>query len=147
MNLAPFDMDSQNSGSNPRQATGLSHETENGILKVFVRGSVALSDVTAYVTRYQDIWTAHSRILWDLREFDPSALSSSDILNIQHAFGEILDLRTVGRSAVLISKELDLVVRVALALGDDQRQPIQLSSFLDESQALTWLATDDFTGK
>ena len=138
MNLAQLDMESQNSGNTPK-TTGISHETENATLKVLLRGSVALSEVTAYVTRYQDVWIAHSKVLWDLRGFDPSGVSSNDILNIRHAFGEIMELRTGGRSAVLVSKELDLVARVALALGENHEGPVQLRSFLDETQALKWL--------
>ncbi len=139
MNLAPFDMDRQNSGINPGSAYGVSHESDNDTLKVFVRGSVPLSEVTAHVTRFQDVWIAHSKILWDLREFDPSEVTSSDILNIQHAFAEIMALRAGSRSAVLIGKELDLVARITLALSENQDGSIQLRTFLDETQSLSWL--------
>jgi hypothetical protein len=132
-------MDGQNSSNDKRDAAGISHMACNGTLRVSVSGSVELQTVTAYVIRHQEIWAAHAWILWDLRQFDPSGITSADILNIRHAFGEIMDLRAGGRSAILVSKELDLVVRVAMALQPQQDSPVELRSFLDEADALAWL--------
>ncbi len=136
-------MGRQNSGGSNEKVAGLSHESENGTLTVFVRGSVSLATATAYATRHQQTWSAHDRILWDLRDFDPSGVTSSDILNIQHAFAEIMDLRTGGRSALLVGKELDQVARVALALyeskGEKQAGPITVRSFQNAAQAVEWL--------
>jgi len=118
---------------------GLKHEVLDGILWVSVWGSVGLQAVTAYATRHQKIWSEQDRVLWDLRRFDPSGITSKDVLNIQHAFAEIMDLRGGGRSAVLIGKELELVVRVTLVLQEGPDGPVQIRSFLDEAQALAWL--------
>ena len=132
-------MDGQNSGNHNRDAPGISHKACDGTLRVFVRGSVELQTVTAYVVRHQEIWAASTRILWDLRQFDPSGITSADILNIGHAFGEIMDLRAGGRSAILVSQELNLVVKVAMALHPLQESPVELRSFLDQADALAWL--------
>ena len=117
----------------------ITHEVRSGILWVILTGSVSLPAVTAYATLHQDLWSENSKILWDLRAFDPSGISSQDILNIQHAFAEVMALRPGGRSAVVVGKELDLVARVALALWDDQGSPVNIRSFLDDESACSWL--------
>lgn len=132
-------MDRQKGSGGSGDAAGVTHEVHNDTLQVYVRGSVDLPTITAYATRHQDVWSSHSKILWDLRNFDPSGISSKDILNIQHAFAEIMNLRAGGRSAVLVNKELDLVARVAMALPENQNSPIELRSFLDEALAREWL--------
>ena len=138
-NLAPFDMDCQKNAGGNGVTAGIKHQSQNGVLRVSVWGSVALSDVTAYVTRHQDEWAAHARVCWDLREFDPSGITSADILNIRHAFAEILDLRSGGRSAVIVSRELNLVTKVAMAMSENRQGPVDVRSFLDPSAALAWL--------
>jgi hypothetical protein len=132
-------MDGQDSSGCPEAAASITHRICRGTLKVIVSGPVGLQDVTAYVTRHQEIWAAHDKVLWDLRQFNPSGVSSADILNIRHAFGEIIDMRAGGRSAVLVSKDLNLVVRVAMALREDRDFPLEMRSFLDEAEALSWL--------
>jgi len=132
-------MDRQKSSGGGGDAPGVTHEVRNDTLHVCVRGSVDLPAITAYATRHQDVWPSHAKILWDLRKFDPSGISSKDILNIPHAFAEIMNLRAGGRSAVLVSKELELVTRVAMALFENQPAQIELRSFLDEAVAKEWL--------
>ena len=132
-------MDRQKDSTGGGAAGSISHEVLEGTLWVRVVGSLDLTDVTAYVTRHQAEWASRDRILWDLRNFDPSGVTSNDILNIQHAFGEIMELRAGGRSAVVLRKELDLVVRVAMALREHQSGHIELRSFLDEAEAVAWL--------
>ena len=139
MNLAPFDMDGQDSSGGPEDTPGITHRICNGTLLVIVSGSVSLQAITAYVTRHQEVWAAQKKVLWDLRQFDPSGVTSADILNIPHAFGEIIDMRAGGRSAVLVSKELNLVVKVAMALRQEGDFPLEIRSFLDEAEALSWL--------
>ncbi len=128
-------MDSQTDGKEPT----ISHEEHDGLLRVAVAGLATLSFVTAYATRFQDVWTRHPRILWDLRGADPTALSSEDILNINHAFGEIMDLRAGGRTALLISKDVELIAKIAIALCEGQEAPVTLRAFLDEQEALDWV--------
>jgi hypothetical protein len=132
-------MDGQNSSDDKNDAASVSHRVCNGTLRVIVSGSARLQTITAYVTRHQEIWAAYARILWDLRPFDPSGITSTDILNIRHAFGEIMELRAGGRSAILVSKELNLVVKIAMALHPEQDSPVALRSFLNEADALAWL--------
>ena len=132
-------MDGQNSSDDRTDAASITHKVCNGTLRVIVSGSVGLQTMTTYVTRHQETWVANARILWDLRQFDPSGITSADILNIRHAFGEIMEMRAGGRSALLVSKELDLVARVALALHPEQESPIEIQSFLAEADALAWL--------
>ena len=132
-------MDRQKSSGGKGDAAGVTHEVRNDTLHVYVSGSVDLPTVTAYATRHQDVWSSHSKILWDLRKFDPSGVSSKDILNIPHAFAEVMSLRAGGRTAVLVNKEMELVARVAMAIYEDQNAPIELRSFLDEAAARDWL--------
>ncbi len=139
MNLARFDMDGQNSSECGGNTAGISHEASEGTLRVTVTGSVSLQTVTAYVTRNQEEWAAHAKVLWDLRQFDPTGVTSQDILNIRHAFGEIIEMRAGGRSAVVVSKELDLVVRVAMALREHNVGHLEIRSFLEEADAQAWL--------
>lgn len=135
-------MDHQNNSGCNGETAGLSHEVQGGILRVSVRGSVGLQTATTYATRHQTVWSEHERILWDLRQFDPSGITSKDILNIQHAFAEIMTLRPGGRSAVLVGEELHVVVRVAMALREEQTTPLHIRAFLDEQEALSWLEPD-----
>ncbi len=121
---------------------GISHEVRGGILRVVLTGSVSLTAATAYATLHQELWSANPGILWDLRAFDPSGISSQDVLNIPHAFAEVMALRPGGRSAVVVGKELDLVARVAIALYDDQENPVTVRSFLEKSAACDWLKSD-----
>lgn len=134
-------MDSQNESGNGNGGH-ISHEVRDGILWVSVTGRVSLSTATTYATVHQDLWQGSTRILWDLRAFDPSGVSSQDILNIQHAFAEIAAGRAGGRSAVLVGKELDLVARVAITLSDRPDKPITVRSFLDSEDACRWLMED-----
>jgi len=138
MDSAFLTMDRQNSSGNGK-AGKITHEVNNGVLRVILTGSVNLSAATAYATLHQSDWMENTRILWDLLLFDPSGVTSQDILNIQHAFAEIMSLRPGGRSAVLVNKELDLVARVTLALSDERESPIAVRSFLDEEEAILWL--------
>lgn len=117
----------------------ISHEPRGGLLRVNVSGLVELSTITAYVIRHQQIWTEHSRVLWDLRKTDPTAVTSQDLLNIRHAFAEIMSKRRGGRTAVVVSRDLDLVARLTIALSDDQEAPVTIRSFLREKDAISWL--------
>jgi hypothetical protein len=132
-------MDRQNN-TGSSDAGHMTHEVRSGTLWVTVTGSVGMAAATGYVTSHQEIWSAQSRIVWDLRAFDPSGVSSQDILNIPHAFAEIMELRAGGRTAVIVGKELDLVSRLAIALGEDRKRHISIRSFLDEQSAEAWLA-------
>ena len=143
MNLAPFEMDCSNNAGGDGSSAGINHKSQDGILRVSVQGSIALSDLTVYVTRHQEDWVAHDKVCWDLRHFDPSGITSSDILNIRHAFGEILEQKGSGRSAIVVSKELDLVTRVAMSLSENQQGPITIRSLLDLSEALSWLVDEN----
>ena len=134
-------MDSQND-SGDGNGGHIYHEMRDGILWVILTGRVSLSTATTYATVNQDLWQGSPRILWDLRAFDPSGVSSQDILNIQHAFAEIAAGRAGGRSAVLVGKALDLVARVAITLSDRPDKPVAVRSFLDEEDARRWLKED-----
>ena len=133
--LTGLTMDSQTHGKDPK----ISHEEQHDLLRVSVAGPATLSFVTAYTTRFQDVWSRHPRILWDLRCADPTALSSDDILNINHAFGEIMDLRRGGRTALLIGKEVELIARIAIALCEGRDAPVTFRTFLDQEEALAWI--------
>ncbi|MEM8769868.1 MAG: hypothetical protein AAGE43_20720 [Pseudomonadota bacterium] len=128
-------MDSQTDGKEPT----ISHEEQDGLLRVVVAGPATLAFVTAYATRFQDVWSRYQRILWDLRGADPTVLSSEDILNVNHAFGEIMDLRAGGRTALLISKDVELIAKIAIALCEGRDAPVTLRAFLDEPEALVWV--------
>ena len=117
----------------------ISHEISDGLLRVNVAGVVELAAITAYVIRHQQIWTEHRRVLWDLRKTDPAAVTSQDLLNIRHAFAEIMSKRRGGRTAVVVSRDLDLVARLTIALSDDQESPVTIRSFLREKDAISWL--------
>lgn len=117
----------------------ITHEVRDGILRVIAEGPAVLQTVTTYAVRHQDLWAAHQAILWDLRKLDPSRLSSQDVLNIDQAFAEVMTLKPGGQSAILINKELDLVARIAIALGERQGTPVRIRSFLKEKEAINWL--------
>lgn len=120
----------------------ITHEVRDGILRVCLEGLVGLSEATTYAVRHQELWSAHSAILWDLRKLDPSRMNSQDVLNVDQAFGEIMRERPGGRSAILINKELDLVTRIAIALGDQKDAKVTIRSFLKEKDAINWLQSD-----
>ncbi len=132
-------MDRQKGGTSEKNSEAVSHELTDDYLHVTVTGFVELSTITSYVTKYQDLWTESGCVLWDLRKVDPTGVTSQDILNIDHAFAEIMNLRRGGSTAILISKELDLVARIAIALSDDMDSPIRIRSFLKEKEAIAWL--------
>lgn len=121
------------------QEVQISHESSDGLLKVKVSGPVELQAVTMYTTRFQDVWTRHDRVLWDLSDVDPSAITSDDILNLNHAFDEILRLRAGGKTAVIVAKDLELIANVAIGLCDANSAPVTFSAFLEEDEAIVWL--------
>ena len=128
-------MDSQTEEKEPK----ISHEERDGLLEVTVAGPATLSFVTAYVTRFQDVWTRFPRTLWDLRDADPTALTSEDILNINHAFAEVMDLHPGARTALLIRKDVELIAKIAIALCEGRDAPVALRAFLDAGEAEDWL--------
>ena len=115
------------------------HETSDGLLRAKITGPVEIQNVTMYTTRYQDVWARHDRVLWDLSAVDPSAITSDDVLNLNHAFDEILKLREGGKTAVIVAKDLELVANVALGLCESNHPPVTFNVFLDEDEAVAWL--------
>ena len=121
------------------QPLRISHESQEDLLFVTVEGLVEIPYLTRYVTSHQVVWKKYPGILWDLRDIDPSRITSDDVLNLHHSFAEIAHLRSGGRTALLVSTDLELIAKIAVALCETHHTPIELKTFLDENEAIGWL--------
>ena len=115
------------------------HEAGEDILRVTISGPLDLPRITSYLIQHQEDWSGKKAVLWDLRQADPTPLTSQDILNLDQAFAGIFEMRAGARTALLVGKELETIARISIALYEEREVPITFNSFCRESEAIAWL--------
>lgn len=100
-----------------------------------------MQSLARYAVRHQHLWPVHAGVIWDLRNLDPSAITTEDLLNIEHSFADVLAIRAdIGRrAALLIAPEMETLAGMALAYCIERRLPVDTAAFLDEPEARSWL--------
>ena len=123
-----------------RNANSITHGSANGILVVLVAGRADVDSLVNYAHQYQDEWVQHACILWDLRALDPMALTSAAIHDLPESFAAIIDLRTGGRTALLVTKDLELIANFIVVQAEMKNgQRVEHRAFCSEEDATSWL--------
>ena len=117
----------------------ISHASDSGILTIKLEGRVDLDSLTKYITQHKEEWVQHPCILWDTLELDLSVETTDGIREWPDAFREIIKLRAGGRTAALVQKEFELIMKFAFAEYETQDSPVEFRTFLHKEDALAWL--------
>ncbi len=122
-----------------RNRSSITHCSANGILVVRVEGPADVDSLVNHAHQYQDVWVQHACILYDFTLLEPEALTSAAIRNIPESFDEITELRTGGRTALLVQKDLELIARFVAAQSETTHGRIEIRTFCSEVDAISWL--------
>ncbi|MEM8767807.1 MAG: hypothetical protein AAGE43_10210 [Pseudomonadota bacterium] len=117
----------------------VSHKISDGVLIVRMHGRVSLNLLRNYVTEHVSEFAAHDRLIYDLRDWDVSALTTESLMNADNVFTEVHALRKQGRAALIIQQHMEELGRIFVAVYESKEVPVDIGLFSTDAEADQWV--------
>lgn len=119
------------------------HHGELDLIVHTVTGELDVEDFRRAVEALYEMEPVPQLSLWDLRDATLTQFTAQRILSVQAHLSPRVRGREGGRTAVVVSADLNFgVVRQYLAYSDDLELPFEQNAFRTMEDALSWLGLD-----